>query len=506
MSGNKIKVSIVYSMLGVDLLIIAICFQLSLYFRFRTFRFDTMSQMEQMGALLVFLLVGAVFTFLFEPNRDFLKRGAVRECYEAGRLAGAVTGGALVLLYMLRIAELLSRLFMAYFLLLCFLFVLIVHLCIREALRHYFVKTDAATDVLIVTERALAADCVERLKRTLDISYRMAGIVYVDPAEEAGESLAEGTSDPEQTVSAGAGQAEEAASDPADTRSERVKGVPVVADRETIRQVTTSMPFDEVFINTPADTQTQMRDILEVFAEMGVAVHYCLEAERLPFADSTMEMFGNYSVISYTRGTGRHRGLFLKRLLDIIGGLVGVIITAILTPILAVVIKADSPGPVFFKQTRVGRNGRRFTIYKFRTMVADAEAQKKALEAKNEMRGLMFKMQADPRVTKVGAFLRKTSLDEFPQFYNILRGEMSLVGTRPPTEQEFERYDPYYRRRLSMTPGLTGMWQVSGRSDIDNFDDVVKLDLEYIDHWSPGLDVQILLKTVLVVLRGRGAR
>ena len=155
MSGNKIKVSIAYSMLAVDLVIVAVCFQLSLYFRFRTFRFDTMSQLEQMGALFVFLLVGAVYSFVFEPNRDFLKRGAVRECYEAGRFAGAVTGGALVLLYMLRIVELLSRLFMAYFLLLSFLFVLLVHLFIRESLRHYFVKTDAATDVLIVTERSL---------------------------------------------------------------------------------------------------------------------------------------------------------------------------------------------------------------------------------------------------------------------------------------------------------------------------------------------------------------
>ena len=115
-------------------------------------------------------------------------------------------------------------------------------------------------------------------------------------------------------------------------------------------------------------------------------------------------------------------------------------------------------------------------------------------------------MPITANVEEVGAFLRKTSLDEFPQFYNILRGEMSLVGTRPPTEEEFERYDPYYRRRLSMTPGLTGMWQVSGRSNISNFDEVVKLDLEYIDHWTPGLDIQILLKTVLVVLRGRGAR
>ena len=139
-------------------------------------------------------------------------------------------------------------------------------------------------------------------------------------------------------------------------------------------------------------------------------------------------------------------------------------------------------------------------------MVVDAEAQKAALEAQNEMNGPMFKMKDDPRVTRVGRFLRKTSLDEFPQFWNILRGDMSLVGTRPPTEAEFETYNEHYRRRISMTPGLTGLWQVSGRSAIEDFDEVVRLDLQYIDHWSIALDLRILIKTVWVVLFRKGAR
>ncbi len=196
----------------------------------------------------------------------------------------------------------------------------------------------------------------------------------------------------------------------------------------------------------------------------------------------------------------------LKRIMDIAGGVVGILITALLVPFVALAIKIDSPGPVFFAQTRIGKNGRRFKIYKFRSMYIDAEARKKELEKANEMQGLMFKMENDPRITKVGRFIRKTSIDELPQFFNILRGDMSLVGTRPPTEDEFEQYNSHYRRRISMTPGLTGLWQISGRSDISDFDEVVRLDLEYIDNWSIGLDIKILFKTVGAVLKGRGSK
>ena len=178
------------------------------------------------------------------------------------------------------------------------------------------------------------------------------------------------------------------------------------------------------------------------------------------------------------------------------------ILTIVLTPI----IKLDSPGPVFFAQKRVGRNGRIFRMYKFRSMYIDAEERKKELMAQNEMNGLMFKMEDDPRITKVGKFLRKTSLDEFPQFINILKGDMSLVGTRPPTLDEFEQYKTYHKKRLSFRPGLTGMWQVSGRSDITDFEEIVRLDVEYINNWSVSLDIKILIKTVLAVFAESGAK
>ena len=195
----------------------------------------------------------------------------------------------------------------------------------------------------------------------------------------------------------------------------------------------------------------------------------------------------------------------MKRLIDIVGGVVGVIFTAVLCVILAPIIYIQSPGPIFFSQWRVGKNGRRFKIYKFRSMYMDAEERKKELMSQNEMEGLMFKMENDPRVTKVGKFIRKTSIDELPQFWNILKGEMSLVGTRPPTEDEFLQYEGYHRRRLNMTPGLTGLWQVSGRSDTKNFEEIVAMDVEYIDNWSLKEDIKILFKTVGVVLKGKGA-
>ena len=198
--------------------------------------------------------------------------------------------------------------------------------------------------------------------------------------------------------------------------------------------------------------------------------------------------------------------MLIKRAIDIVGAIVGLIITAVVTVFVAPAILIESPGPLFFKQKRVGKNGRYFYMYKFRSMYNDAEERKKALMEQNEMKGLMFKMTDDPRITKVGKFIRATSIDELPQFFNVLKGDMSLVGTRPPTVDEFMQYAGYHKRRLSIKPGITGLWQVSGRSNIEDFEEVVKLDLEYIDNWSLALDMKILLKTILVVFKKDGSR
>lgn len=192
-----------------------------------------------------------------------------------------------------------------------------------------------------------------------------------------------------------------------------------------------------------------------------------------------------------------------KRFLDVVGALVGLTITAILYIPIAVAIYLDDPGPIFFSQTRVGLHGRTFRIWKFRSMIKDAERQKHLI--KNEANGYIFKNENDPRITKVGHFLRRTSIDEFPQFINVLRGEMSLVGTRPPTLDEVEKYSPYHWRRLHVKPGLTGEWQVNGRSEIKDFEKIVALDIRYQNKWSVVYDLKLILMTVLAMFTKKGA-
>ena len=193
----------------------------------------------------------------------------------------------------------------------------------------------------------------------------------------------------------------------------------------------------------------------------------------------------------------------VKRLMDLVGSAVGLLVTALLTPLIALAVKLDSRGPAFFVQERIGQNGRRFRMYKFRTMRVGADSEQEALGPLSEMRGPIFKIPHDPRVTRVGRLLRRLSLDELPQFWNVLRGDMSLVGTRPPTPQEVERYELWHYRRLSVRPGLTGLWQAEGRGRIRDFDEIVRLDLQYVDRWSLGLDVKVLLKTLLRLGRGK---
>lgn len=192
-----------------------------------------------------------------------------------------------------------------------------------------------------------------------------------------------------------------------------------------------------------------------------------------------------------------------KRLIDICGAMVGLVITALLFLPIAIAIKLDSPGPIFYSQTRCGLKGKLFRIWKFRSMIVGAD-QKKHL-VKNNAKGHIFKNETDPRITRVGTLIRRSSLDEFPQFWNVLRGDMSLVGTRPPTPDEVKKYNKRHLKRLQVKPGLTGEWQVKGRSKVQNFEQVVAMDLDYQEKWSIYYDLFLIFKTIEVVFKGDGA-
>ena len=265
--------------------------------------------------------------------------------------------------------------------------------------------------------------------------------------------------------------------------------------------------MDEALFSIP--TELALPDkLIENFGIMGITVHIKLARVADDSSNQIVEKLEGYTVLSTSINMVSTSQLIFKRTMDICGGLVGMLLTGIIFIFVAPIIYIKSPGPIFFKQVRIGKNGKKFNIYKFRSMYMDAEERKKELMAQNDIKdGMMFKMDNDPRIIKgIGNFIRDYSLDEFPQFWNVLKGDMSLVGTRPPTVDEWEKYEMHHRSRLAFKPGLTGMWQVSGRSNITDFEEVVRLDTEYIKKWSPGLDIKILFKTVAVVLGKVGSK
>ena len=286
----------------------------------------------------------------------------------------------------------------------------------------------------------------------------------------------------------------------------RLQDIPVLGILAVERCVIHENVIDEVFVHLNpgeflADKYT------DLFLQMGLTLHFDLDGLTGLNSPAYVEAFSGRTVVTTSMKIATPGKMFVKRAMDIVGGLVGIILTGIACIFVVPAIKLADPGPAFFSQERIGKNGRRFKIYKFRSMYMDAEERKKDLLDQNEMQGLMFKMENDPRIIRgVGKFIRDTSIDELPQFWNVLKGDMSLVGTRPPTVEEYEKYELHHLKRISIKPGITGMWQTSGRSDITDFEEVVRLDTQYITNWSISLDIKLLFKTILVVLKKEGSR
>lgn len=279
----------------------------------------------------------------------------------------------------------------------------------------------------------------------------------------------------------------------------------VIGKIQDLQNVIRNETVDEVIFALSSNKNINITPLIDICKKVGVQVKILPALWSENKYSLSVESNQGIPFICLQNNNINANGILYKRLLDICGGLIGIFILLIIYPVIALLIKLDSPGPVLFTQLRKGQHGRIFKLYKFRTMYNNAEELKAQLLDKNEMKGFMFKMENDPRITPIGRFLRKTSLDEFPQFINVLKGEMSLVGTRPPTIEEVEKYKLEHLKRISAKPGITGLWQISGRNKINDFEEVVRLDCKYLDNWSLYNDFKILFKTIQVVLVRKGA-
>lgn len=435
---------------------------------------DDVNVSNQLGFEVGALVLSYAFIIIFfNANGTFFKRDKLAEFTSVVKANLMFAALFVVVLFAKRSADIFSRgvYFLTIFLNIVIMFIL--HILVKYYLTKVRIKSKRIDRMLIITYSDRAEEIIKRVRKRSEYNRNIDGIVILDK----------------------------------DMTGEAVLEYPVVAGREGLIDYVKLQIMDEVLLDMPANEYKRMRrDIIEL-ESMGVIVSMSItQLREFEEYKTTIDMIGDVPVVRFASVFHDYNKLLVKRIIDIVGAIVGLAITAVVTIFLAPILLIESPGPLFFRQKRVGRNGRFFYMYKFRSMYRDAEERKKELMDQNEMNGLMFKMTDDPRITKVGKFIRKTSIDELPQFFNVLKGDMSLVGTRPPTVDEFKQYEGHHKRRLSMKPGITGLWQVSGRSDIEDFEEVVMLDLKYIDNWCVTEDIKILFKTIKVIVFGNGAR
>ncbi len=432
----------------------------------------------------VFLeLADLIVIFAYDTMKSVLKR----EYYEDFKVTfkHSVIVGVLAVLYLFLIQE--GHIFSRLTLILTISLYIGITYSARELWKKLLRKQmedGGERKLLIITSEAVAEQVVLSMQENNYARFTLAGVAVID----------------------------------ADWTGRDIHGVPVVANKENAAMYVCQEWIDEVLI-VISDNLPYPSELIEQLSETGVTIHLNLgKITNVPGKKQFVEKVGNYTVITTSINYASTQQLMLKRLMDIAGGLVGCILTGIICIFVGPAIYIASPGPIFFTQERVGRNGKKFKMYKFRSMYMDAEERKAALMKDNKLGdGKMFKLDFDPRVignkilpdgthkTGIGDFIRRTSLDEFPQFFNVLRGDMSIIGTRPPLISETNLYELHHRARLAIKPGITGLWQVSGRSDITDFEEVVKLDKEYIENWNIEMDIKILLKTVLVVFKEDGS-
>ncbi len=439
--------------------------------------------------MFVLALADIAAIIFFNLMHDVVKRGYGREFSASLKLSLVVFLIATGFMFTTQSGEAYSRLVVTYTAVFHLALGYSTRILLKKILQHYGgigkLRSEKRSMLAVVKDEE-ADNIIGRLQENPLESYQLVGIVLANPDSDGFKKL-------------------------------KIKGIPVVADLDSASDYICRNWVDSVYIDCPA-TDRGIEKIISDCREMAVPVHCHIPGVSNHNQKQFVERVGGTTVLTLSNNYATPLQLLMKRLMDIIGGIIGSLIALLIIAIVGPIIKHVSPGPILYKSERIGQNGKRFKMIKIRSMVTNAEAKKKDLMDQNRIKdGMMFKLDWDPRIigneelpdgtkkTGIGEFIRRTSLDEFPQFFNVLKGEMSLVGTRPPTSDEWEKYEHHHRARLSTKPGLTGMWQVNGRSEIMDFEEVVKLDTDYIQNWSMGLDLKILFKTVWVVLRGEGA-
>ncbi|WP_455720060.1 sugar transferase [Agathobacter sp.] len=428
-------------------------------------------------------LINIVVMFFVETFKNVLKRGYYKEFVATIKHCLYVVAACIFCLYLVKGAEQYSRLIVVSTFVIYAVLSFITRIIWKKILQRKM-DGDGERSLLLITNKDMAKKAIRDIRDNSFGRFNITGLVILDQ----------------------------------DMTGEQIAGVPVVANVDGAAMYVCKQWVDEVFVLPPLRTAYPEKLMNELMLT-GVTVHLNLaKVKSVPGKLQIVEKVGDYTVLTTTMKYATGRQLLAKRCLDICAGLVGCFCTALIFIVVAPMIYIASPGPIFFAQERIGKNGKKFKMYKFRSMYMDAEARKAELMKENKITdGKMFKMDFDPRVignkilpdgTKkkgIGQFIRDYSLDEFPQFWNVLTGSMSICGFRPCLESELALYELHQRARIGSKPGITGMWQVSGRSDIVDFDEVVRLDREYIDNWSIGLDLKILFKTVLVVFKKEGS-
>lgn len=461
-------------LLLVDISSIIISFLLALWIRYGNMVSSWLSSKKMSADFAIVILLYTAIYYLYNTYSKLFKRGILDEIIVVIKINFLLAATLTAAMFIFQEGTSFSRMFFACFILLNILITFTFRQYFKILLLGVYKKSNSSYKMMIITTSDQINKVLNKFHKENEWEYQINYITILDKYMVG----------------------------------QKIDGIEVKADFISMFDIAKQEVLDGVFIHIPSGSWVHLdiEEIIQEFQDMGITVDLSIDTFGLKINEKIIRELSGYHVLTFSVRIFTRGQLVIKRMIDIIGGLVGCILTLLLTIVIAPAIYIESPGPIFFSQVRIGKNGRRFRIYKFRSMHPDAEKQKAELMAMNEVNGLMFKITNDPRVTKVGNILRKTSLDEFPQFINILKGDMSLVGTRPPTEKEFLQYQGRHKRRLALKSGLTGLWQVSGRSNITDFEEVVKLDLEYIDNWSLVMDVKILLKTVGVVLFGKGSR